>query len=110
MVACRLVRCHGRVYPHITRLRPLSFALYRSSSARVLALVKSSGLAYSVDVDQRLVGDRRLFSVSVDGHADRSGDLRLVCTARRVLRPLTIAGLVPLFNVKESLDEALADS
>jgi anti-sigma B factor antagonist len=37
-------------------------------------------------------------------------DLRLVCTARRVLRPLTIAGLVPLFNVKESLDEALAAS
>lgn len=37
-------------------------------------------------------------------------DLRLVCTARRVLRPLTIAGLVPLFNVKDSLDEALAAS
>ncbi len=37
-------------------------------------------------------------------------DLRLVCTARRVLRPLTIAGLVPLFNVKETLDEALTTS
>jgi anti-sigma B factor antagonist len=35
-------------------------------------------------------------------------DLRLVCTARRVLRPLTIAGLVPLFNVHDSLDQALA--
>ena len=35
-------------------------------------------------------------------------ELRLVCTARRVLRPLTIAGLVPLFNVHETLDEALA--
>ena len=35
-------------------------------------------------------------------------DLRLVCTARRVLRPLTIAGLVPLFNVHDTLDQALA--
>lgn len=34
-------------------------------------------------------------------------DLRLVCTARRVLRPLTIAGLVPLFNVHDTLDQAL---
>ena len=34
--------------------------------------------------------------------------LRLVCTARRVLRPLTIAGLVPLFDVHETLNEALA--
>jgi anti-sigma B factor antagonist len=36
-------------------------------------------------------------------------DLRLVCTARRVLRPLTIAGLVPLFSVHETLEQALAD-
>lgn len=35
-------------------------------------------------------------------------ELRLVCTARRVLRPLTIAGLVPLFDVHETLDRALA--
>ena len=35
-------------------------------------------------------------------------DLRLVCTARRVLRPLTIAGLVPLFSVHDTLDQALA--
>jgi anti-sigma B factor antagonist len=35
-------------------------------------------------------------------------ELRLVCTARRVLRPLTIAGLVPLFDVHETLDQALA--
>ncbi|MCO1653919.1 STAS domain-containing protein [Pseudonocardia humida] len=35
-------------------------------------------------------------------------DLRLVCTARRVLRPLTIAGLVPLFNVHDTLEQALA--
>lgn len=34
--------------------------------------------------------------------------LRLVCTARRVLRPLTIAGLVPLFDVHETLEQALA--
>ena len=35
-------------------------------------------------------------------------ELRLVCTARRVLRPLTIAGLVPLFDVHDTLDQALA--
>jgi anti-sigma B factor antagonist len=35
-------------------------------------------------------------------------DLRLVCTARRVLRPLTIAGLVPLFSVHDTLDQALS--
>lgn len=34
--------------------------------------------------------------------------LRLVCTSRRVLRPLTIAGLVPLFEVRDTVDEALA--
>jgi anti-sigma B factor antagonist len=37
-------------------------------------------------------------------------ELRLVCTARRVLRPLTIAGLVPLFDVHETLDRALAST
>jgi anti-sigma B factor antagonist len=36
--------------------------------------------------------------------------LRLVCTARRVLRPLTIAGLVPLFDVHETLDQALQNT
>lgn len=35
-------------------------------------------------------------------------ELRLACTARRVLRPLTIAGLVPLFDIHDTLDEALA--
>jgi len=34
-------------------------------------------------------------------------ELRLVCTARRVLRPLAIAGLVPLFDVHDTLDQAL---
>ena len=37
-----------------------------------------------------------------------SVELRLACTARRVLRPLTIAGLVPLFDIHPTLDEALA--
>src|SRR5215207_668245 len=36
------------------------------------------------------------------------GTLRLACTARRVLRPLTIAGLIPLFDIHPTLDEALA--
>lgn len=35
-------------------------------------------------------------------------ELRLACTARRVLRPLTIAGLVPLFDIHTTLEEALA--
>ncbi|MDN5751497.1 MAG: anti-sigma factor antagonist, partial [Pseudonocardia sp.] len=35
-------------------------------------------------------------------------ELRLVCTARRVLRPLTIAGLMPLFDIHDTLDQALA--
>jgi len=35
-------------------------------------------------------------------------ELRLACTARRVLRPLTIAGLIPLFDIHPTLDEALA--
>lgn len=35
-------------------------------------------------------------------------ELRLVCTARRVLRPLTIAGLMPLFDIHDTLDQARA--
>ena len=33
--------------------------------------------------------------------------LRLACTARRVLRPLTIAGLGSLFDIRESQEDAL---
>jgi anti-sigma B factor antagonist len=35
-------------------------------------------------------------------------ELRLACTARRVLRPLTIAGLIPLFDIHDSVERALA--
>lgn len=35
-------------------------------------------------------------------------ELRLACTARRVLRPLTIAGLIPLFDIHDTTDKALA--
>ncbi|MCU1664653.1 MAG: anti-sigma factor antagonist [Pseudonocardiales bacterium] len=35
-------------------------------------------------------------------------ELRLACTARRVLRPLTIAGLVPLFDIHDTVDQAMA--
>lgn len=35
-------------------------------------------------------------------------ELRLACTARRVLRPLAIAGLVPLFDIHDTLEQALA--
>lgn len=36
--------------------------------------------------------------------------LRLACTARRVLRPLTIAGLAPLFEIYSSVDSALTSA
>jgi anti-sigma B factor antagonist len=35
-------------------------------------------------------------------------ELRLACTARRVLRPVTIAGLVPLFDIHDTVEQALA--
>lgn len=35
-------------------------------------------------------------------------ELRLACTQRRVLRPLAIAGLVPLFDIHDTLELALA--
>jgi len=35
-------------------------------------------------------------------------ELRLACTQRRVLRPLAIAGLVPLFDIHDTIDLALA--
>jgi anti-sigma B factor antagonist len=35
-------------------------------------------------------------------------ELRLACTARRVLRPLTIAGLVPLFDIHDTVEQAMA--
>jgi anti-sigma B factor antagonist len=34
-------------------------------------------------------------------------ELRLACTARRVLRPLTIAGLIPLFDIHDTVERAL---
>ncbi|MFC5996401.1 anti-sigma factor antagonist [Pseudonocardia hispaniensis] len=33
--------------------------------------------------------------------------LRLVCTGHRVLRPLSIAGLLPMFDIRGSVEEAL---
>lgn len=41
--------------------------------------------------------------------ASRQGvELRLVCSSRRVLRPLEIAGLIDLFHIAESVPGALA--
>lgn len=37
-------------------------------------------------------------------------ELRLACTARRVLRPLSIAGLVPLFDIHDTTAQALAET
>ena len=48
--------------------------------------------------------------VEIRDAAEAAGvQLRLACTSRSVLRPLTIAGLIPLFDVHESLTTALAD-
>lgn len=41
---------------------------------------------------------------------DAGVELRLTCTARRVLRPLGIAGLVPLFDIHDTLEQALAST
>jgi anti-anti-sigma factor len=41
-------------------------------------------------------------------HAQRTGvTLRLACTERRVLRPLSIAGLHHLFEIRDSVDDAV---
>jgi anti-sigma B factor antagonist len=46
--------------------------------------------------------------IEVRDSAHRVGvELRLACTARRVLRPLAIAGLVPLFDIHPTIEEAL---
>lgn len=46
--------------------------------------------------------------IEVREAAHASGvELRIVSSSRRVLRPLTIAGLVPLFDIHDSLDAAL---
>jgi anti-sigma B factor antagonist len=47
--------------------------------------------------------------IEVREAAQQAGvDLRLACTGRRVLRPLSIAGLVPMFDVRDTVDDALA--
>ncbi|RZT84348.1 anti-anti-sigma factor [Pseudonocardia sediminis] len=69
------------------------------SSAVVLALdgvtfLGTSGLAALIELRE---------------HAQKSGThLALACTERRVLRPLGIAGLHHLFDIHDSVDEALS--
>lgn len=41
---------------------------------------------------------------------EKGVDLRLACSERRVLRPLTIAGLSPLFSIHETVADALTDT
>ncbi|ODU12192.1 MAG: hypothetical protein ABT15_27575 [Pseudonocardia sp. SCN 73-27] len=48
-----------------------------------------------------------LIEVREAAHAAGVG-LRLACTGRRVLRPLSIAGLLPMFDIHDSVDAALA--
>lgn len=48
-----------------------------------------------------------LIEVREAAHA-RGVELRIASTTRRVLRPLTIAGLLPMFDVHDTLDAALA--
>jgi anti-sigma B factor antagonist len=85
------------------QLRSAVLEQFEAEGAQVVVLVLdgvtflgTSGLAVLIEVREA---------------AQTAGvDLRLVCTARRVLRPLTIAGLVPLFNLSSTVDEALAAS
>ena len=37
-------------------------------------------------------------------------ELRLACTGRRVLRPLSIAGLVPMFDIHDTEEQALQET
>lgn len=48
-----------------------------------------------------------LIEVREAAHAAGVG-LRLACTGRRVLRPLAIAGLLPMFDIHDTVDAALA--
>jgi anti-sigma B factor antagonist len=43
-----------------------------------------------------------------DEASQQGAELRLVCSSRRVLRPLEIAGLIDLFHIAESVPTALA--
>ncbi|NMH99597.1 STAS domain-containing protein [Pseudonocardia acidicola] len=46
--------------------------------------------------------------IEVREAAHKAGvELRLACTGRRVLRPLTIAGLVPMFDIHDTVEQAL---
>lgn len=69
-----------------------------SSSTIVLALdgvdfLGTSGLAALIEMRE---------------HAQRTGvTLRLACTERRVLRPLSIAGLHHLFEIHDSVEDAV---
>ncbi|WP_214366624.1 STAS domain-containing protein [Pseudonocardia sp. H11422] len=46
--------------------------------------------------------------IEVREAAHKAGvELRLACTGRRVLRPLTIAGLVPMFDIHDTVGQAL---
>ncbi|TCK26088.1 STAS domain-containing protein [Pseudonocardia endophytica] len=71
-----------------------------SSSTIVLALdgvvfLGTSGLAVLIELRE---------------HAQRAGTtLRLACTERRVLRPLSIAGLHHLFEIRDSVQAALEE-
>jgi len=74
-------------------------ALAGGPSAVVLALdgvtfLGTSGLAVLIEVREAA--------------QDADVALRLACTGRRVLRPLSIAGLIPMFDVRETIEDALA--
>ncbi|MHA6796345.1 STAS domain-containing protein [Pseudonocardia bannensis] len=46
--------------------------------------------------------------IEVREAAHKAGvELRLACTGRRVLRPLTIAGLIPMFDIHDTVEQAL---
>lgn len=84
------------------RLRELLLEQLDGTGAQLLALaldditfLGTSGLAVLIEAR--------------DAARARSVDLRLACTARQVLRPLAIAGLLPLFAISPTVQEALTD-
>jgi anti-sigma B factor antagonist len=86
------------------QLRTTALAQFEAGSATELVVLAMDGVTFL-----GTSGLAVLIEVREAAHA-AGVELRVACTARRVLRPLTIAGLLPLFDIHPTLDEALADT
>jgi anti-sigma B factor antagonist len=84
------------------QLRTTALAQFEPGSGTELVVLGMDGVTFL-----GTSGLAVLIEVREAAHA-AGVELRVACTARRVLRPLTIAGLLPLFDIHPTLDEALA--